>query len=54
MQSARMTHDQRPFLIVSSGLPGTGKTTVPMALAAKLYAVYLRIDTVEQAMKAAG
>jgi predicted kinase len=49
-----MTQDQRPFLIVFSGLPGTGKTTVSKALAVRLRAVYLRIDTIEQAMKAAG
>jgi predicted kinase len=49
-----LTEDQRPFLIVFSGLPGTGKTTVSKALAARLCAIYLRIDTIEQAMKAAG
>lgn len=43
-----------PRLIVFSGLPGTGKTTVAKMLAARLGAVYLRIDTIEQAMKAAG
>jgi predicted kinase len=49
-----MTANHRPILIVFSGLPGTGKTTVSKALAARLGAVYLRIDTIEQAMKAAG
>jgi predicted kinase len=49
-----MTQDRHPSLIVFSGLPGTGKTTVSKALAARLRAVYLRIDTIEQAMKAAG
>jgi predicted kinase len=49
-----MIQDQRPSLIVFSGLPGTGKTTVSKALAARLCAVYLRIDAIEQAMKAAG
>ena len=43
-----------PCLIVFSGLPGTGKTTVSKALAAELRAPYLRIDSVEQAMRAAG
>ena len=43
-----------PVLIVFSGLPGTGKTTVSKALAARLGAVYLRIDTIEQALKSAG
>jgi predicted kinase len=49
-----MTQEYRPVLIVFSGLPGTGKTTIAKALAARLNAVYLRIDTIEQAMKAAG
>jgi predicted kinase len=39
---------------VFSFLPGTGKTTVAKALAAHLSAVYLRIDTIEHAMRAAG
>ncbi|QOT79015.1 AAA family ATPase [Cupriavidus basilensis] len=42
------------MLIAFGGLPGTGKTTVAQALARKLAAVYLRIDTLEQAMIAAG
>lgn len=49
-----MTRDQRQLLIVFSGLPGTGKTTLSKALAARLCAVYLRIDSIEQAMMAAG
>lgn len=49
-----MIVDQRPLLIVFSGLPGMGKTTVSKALAARLRAVYLRIDAIEQAMKTAG
>lgn len=40
------------MLIAFGGLPGTGKTTVAQALARKLAAVYLRIDTLEQAIKA--
>jgi predicted kinase len=49
-----MEQDLSPVLIVFSGLPGTGKTTISKALAARLRAVYLRIDTIEQALKAAG
>lgn len=37
------------MLIVFGGLPGTGKTTVAKTLARKLAAVYVRIDTLEQA-----
>jgi predicted kinase len=42
------------MLIVFGGLPGTGKTTVAQTLARKLAAVYLRIDTLEQAFIDAG
>ncbi|MBS7809358.1 AAA family ATPase [Roseococcus pinisoli] len=49
-----MAPPPRPRLVVFSGLPGTGKTTVSRSLAARLGAVYLRIDAIEQAMKAAG
>ena len=45
---------QQPTLIVFGGLPGTGKTTVSQALAIRLKAAYLRLDTIEQAMRAAG
>lgn len=39
------------MLIVFSGLPGTGKTAIARDLAAKTRAVYLRIDTIEQAIR---
>lgn len=39
-----------PGLIVLSGLPGTGKSTVAAPLARRLHAAYLRIDTIEQAL----
>lgn len=39
------------MLIAFGGLPDTGKTTVAQTLARKLAAVYLRIDTFEQAIK---
>lgn len=42
------------MLIVFGGLPGTGKTTVAHGLAENLEGVYLRIDTIEQAMRNAG
>ena len=40
------------MLIAFGGLPGTGKTTVAQALARQLGAVYLRIDSLEQAFLA--
>lgn len=42
------------LLIVLAGLPGTGKTTLARAAAARLGAIHLRIDTIEQAIRAAG
>lgn len=39
------------MLIVLSGLPGTGKTTIARRLAGELAAVYLRIDSIEQAIR---
>jgi predicted kinase len=42
------------MLIVFSGLPGTGKTTIAHDLAATTGAVYLRIDTIEQAIRNSG
>lgn len=38
-------------LYIFSGLPGTGKTALAKKLAAKLSAVYLRIDTIEQGLR---
>ncbi len=43
--------DNRSILYIISGLPGTGKTTLSKMLAQHLNAVYLRIDTVEQALR---
>jgi predicted kinase len=41
------------MLVVLSGLPGTGKTTIAQRLARELAAVYLRIDSIEQALRGA-
>lgn len=38
------------MLVILGGLPGSGKTTIARELAKRLGAVYLRIDTIEQAM----
>ncbi|MGL5059388.1 MAG: AAA family ATPase [Microcoleus sp.] len=40
-----------PTIYIFSGLPGTGKTTLSQALAKQIFAVYLRIDTIEQAIR---
>lgn len=42
------------MLIVIGGLPGTGKTTLARLLAARIDAVHLRIDTIEQAIVRSG
>lgn len=42
------------MFIIFAGLPGTGKSTIARALAARLGAVYLRIDTIEQAIRSSG
>lgn len=42
------------MLIAFSGLPGSGKTSVARELARCLRAVYLRVDTVEQALRSCG
>jgi len=39
------------MLIILGGLPGSGKTTLARELAKHLKAVYLRIDSIEQAIK---
>ncbi|CAN5746943.1 AAA family ATPase [soil metagenome] len=42
------------MLIVLSGLPGAGKTTVARAYMARARAAYLRIDVIEQSLLASG
>jgi len=42
------------MLIVLGGLPGSGKTTIAREIAALVPCVYLRIDTIEQALRLAG
>jgi predicted kinase len=46
------SHDKPPpMLIIFGGLPATGKTTIARDLARQLGATYLRIDTIEQALR---
>ncbi len=42
------------MLVVFGGLPGTGKTTVARAVAARCRAALIRVDAIEQAMRSAG
>ena len=42
------------MLIILSGLPGSGKSTIATGLARRLAAVHVRIDTIEQAMRDCG
>ncbi|MBV8089685.1 MAG: AAA family ATPase [Alphaproteobacteria bacterium] len=41
-------------LIVFSGLPGTGKSAIARVLAQQTGAIWLRIDSIEQAIRASG
>lgn len=41
----------KSVLYIFSGLPGSGKTVLAKALAEKTASVYLRIDTIEQAIR---
>jgi predicted kinase len=41
----------RPRLYIFAGLPGSGKSTLAELLARRLRAAYVRIDTIEQALR---
>jgi predicted kinase len=41
----------QPHLIIFSGLPGTGKTTLAKEISKILKATYLRLDTIEQGLR---
>jgi predicted kinase len=43
--------EEKLMLYIFSGLPGTGKTTLSQKLAQHTTATYLRIDTIEQALR---
>src|SRR5713226_1797127 len=43
-----------PALIIFGGLPGAGKTAIAKELACHLGGVYLRIDSIEQAIRDSG
>jgi predicted kinase len=42
---------KQPILYIFSGLPGSGKSTLSQIVAHRVNAVYLRIDTLEQALR---
>ncbi len=54
----RLTMDRRggqtPMLIILSGLPGVGKTSIARELARRTGATHIRIDSIEQAIRASG
>ena len=49
--SVTQASPKKPILYIFSGLPGSGKTTLSQIVAPCVNAVYLRIDTIEQALR---
>lgn len=47
----RESESRGPILYIFSGLPASGKSTLAQAVARQFDAVYLRIDTIEQALR---
>ena len=47
----KATPASTPILVVLGGLPGVGKSTIAHALLERWPAVYLRIDSIEQALR---
>lgn len=43
--------DAQSVLIAFAGLPGSGKSTLALELASSMDSVYLRIDSIEQAIR---
>jgi predicted kinase len=43
-----------PMLIIFGRLPGTGKTTIARELSSQLGAMYVRVDSIEQAIRDSG
>ncbi len=53
-REAHALADAAAVLIVFGGLPGTGKSTLAALLARERAATWLRIDSIEQALRASG
>ncbi|SCZ45697.1 AAA family ATPase [Afifella marina] len=47
-------HAKRGFLVSLSGLPGVGKSSIARLLAAEIGAIWLRIDSIESALRSSG
>lgn len=48
------SHEMATTLFIFGGLPGTGKTTLALELARRVSGIYLRIDSIEQAIRDSG